>query len=209
VIRRFTLLSTLGVCGLLAQTAAQSNSGRRIYTSNCASCHLPDLSGQNEAPPLSGSNFINVWGSRSTTELLNYIRTSMPPGNAGSLPQETCADLVAFILEANGATPGSRLLSPRADIRIGTVAKGQMPAALRELLNKSDRDEAGLTQIQVRPKGLSVRGEVKNYVPVTDEMLLHPDPGDWLMIRRNYEAWSYSPLNQIRAGQMVLLSAIC
>jgi alcohol dehydrogenase (cytochrome c) len=38
---------------------------------------------------------------------------------------------------------------------------------------------------------------VKNYVPVTDEMLVHPDPNDWLMIRRNYQASSYSPLAQI------------
>jgi alcohol dehydrogenase (cytochrome c) len=28
-------------------------------------------------------------------------------------------------------------------------------------------------------------------------MLRNPDPGDWLMVRRNYQAWSYSPLNQI------------
>src|SRR5207248_6769236 len=128
------------VYGLNAHTAAQSNSGRRIYTSTCSGCHLPDLSGRNEAPPLAGSNFINAWGSRTTTELLNYIRTSMPPGNARSLSQETCADIVAFILEANGSTPDSRLLSLGSDIRIGTVAKGQMPAALRESLNKSDRD---------------------------------------------------------------------
>ena len=47
-----------------------------------------------------------------------------------------------------------------------------------------------------RPTGLLVTGEVKNYVPVTDEMLRNPDPGDWLMIRRNYQAWSYSPLTR-------------
>ena len=28
-------------------------------------------------------------------------------------------------------------------------------------------------------------------------MLRHPDPADWLMIRRNYQAWSNSPLSQI------------
>ena len=28
-------------------------------------------------------------------------------------------------------------------------------------------------------------------------MLRDPDPGDWLMIRRNYQAWSYSPLTQV------------
>ena len=36
---------------------------------------------------------------------------------------------------------------------------------------------------------------MKNYVPVTDEMLRNPDPGDWLMVRRNYQGWSYSPLD--------------
>ncbi len=33
-------------------------------------------------------------------------------------------------------------------------------------------------------------------------MLRNPDPGDWLMIRRNYQAWSYSPLNQITANNV-------
>ncbi len=34
-------------------------------------------------------------------------------------------------------------------------------------------------------------------MPVTDAMLRNPDPGDWLMARRNYQAWSYSPLAEI------------
>ena len=48
-----------------------------------------------------------------------------------------------------------------------------------------------------KPLGLTVSGEVQNYVPVTDAMLKNPDPGDWLMIRRDYHASDYSPLNQI------------
>ena len=28
-------------------------------------------------------------------------------------------------------------------------------------------------------------------------MLAHPSDGDWLMYRRNYQGWSYSPLKQI------------
>ena len=40
-------------------------------------------------------------------------------------------------------------------------------------------------------------GEVKNYVPVTDAMLRNPDPADWLMLRHDYKATYYSPLNQI------------
>ena len=45
--------------------------------------------------------------------------------------------------------------------------------------------------------GVTVAGTVKNYVPVTDEMLRNQDPGDWLMARRNYQGWSHSPLTQI------------
>jgi alcohol dehydrogenase (cytochrome c) len=47
------------------------------------------------------------------------------------------------------------------------------------------------------PLGLTVTGEVQNYVPVTDAMLKKPDPGDWLMIRRDYFASDYSPLTQV------------
>jgi alcohol dehydrogenase (cytochrome c) len=37
----------------------------------------------------------------------------------------------------------------------------------------------------------------RNMRPVTDEMLLHPDPSDWLMWRRTYDAFGFSPLDQI------------
>lgn len=33
--------------------------------------------------------------------------------------------------------------------------------------------------------------------PVTDEMLSNPPDGDWLMWRRTYDGWGYSPLDQI------------
>ncbi len=39
--------------------------------------------------------------------------------------------------------------------------------------------------------------QVKNFVPVTQEMLLHPAPGDWLMYSRTYDAQRYSPLKEI------------
>jgi alcohol dehydrogenase (cytochrome c) len=38
---------------------------------------------------------------------------------------------------------------------------------------------------------------VKNYAPVTDEMLLKPDPADWLIVRGNYQGWNHSALAQI------------
>ena len=36
-----------------------------------------------------------------------------------------------------------------------------------------------------------------SFVLVTDKMLANPDPGDWLMWRRTWNSWGYSPLAQI------------
>ena len=38
---------------------------------------------------------------------------------------------------------------------------------------------------------------LQNYAPVTSGRLLHPADADWLMGRRTYDGWGYSPLSQI------------
>jgi len=38
---------------------------------------------------------------------------------------------------------------------------------------------------------------LKTYSAVTADRLLKPSDGDWLMIRRSYDGWGYSPLDQI------------
>lgn len=48
---------------------------------------------------------------------------------------------------------------------------------------------------------------VDGVTPVTDEMLLNPPDGDWLMWRRTYNGWGYSPLDEINkdnVGQLQL-----
>jgi alcohol dehydrogenase (cytochrome c) len=57
--------------------------------------------------------------------------------------------------------------------------------------------QAAAARRPVQAKGVTVSGEVKDYVPVTDAMLLNPNPNDWLMIRHDYQASNYSTLNQI------------
>src|ERR1700733_685210 len=88
-------------------TAAQIPAGHAAFVENCASCHNKTLQGGGEAPPLVGSAFINSWGKRGADELYGVIKASMPMGNAGSLSTETYQQIVAFILAANGATPGA------------------------------------------------------------------------------------------------------
>src|SRR5690606_37242336 len=43
--------------------------------------------------------------------------------------------------------------------------------------------------------------EVRRF-PVTDEMLRNPDPSDWLMYSRTYDAQRFSPLDQIDTGNV-------
>jgi alcohol dehydrogenase (cytochrome c) len=41
-----------------------------------------------------------------------------------------------------------------------------------------------------------------SYSLVTDQRLVKPEPENWLQIRGNYQGWSYSPLDQIRTGNV-------
>jgi alcohol dehydrogenase (cytochrome c) len=43
---------------------------------------------------------------------------------------------------------------------------------------------------------------LRNYKPVTADHLLHPGDGDWLMVRRTYDGWGYSPLGEITAANV-------
>src|SRR5438477_1952507 len=77
-------------------------------------------------------------------------------------------------------------------ILLSVLMAAQAPAGQR-----GGRGQRGAQEGPPPVTGLTVTGEVQNYVPVTDAMLRKPDPGDWLMIRRDYFASDYSPLNQI------------
>ena len=46
------------------------------------------------------------------------------------------------------------------------------------------------------------------YTPVTDERLQSPDDGDWLMYRRTYDSWGYSPLDQISTENVADLEPV-
>lgn len=43
---------------------------------------------------------------------------------------------------------------------------------------------------------------MKNFRPVTDQMLLQPDAADWLMWRRTYDGFGFSPLDQINKANV-------
>ena len=46
---------------------------------------------------------------------------------------------------------------------------------------------------------------LQTYKPVTAERLKNPDAGDWLMVRRTWDGWGYSPLDQITPANVARL----
>ena len=78
--------ATLGLALLSGQqppppvyNASQAATGTSVYAASCASCHMADLAGRNEAPQLAGNNFMNTWRNRSTKDLFEFIQSTMPP----------------------------------------------------------------------------------------------------------------------------------
>jgi alcohol dehydrogenase (cytochrome c) len=185
-------------------TADQANAGRAAFQTNCAGCHGADLMGY---PPLAGPAFIGSWNTRNTRDLFGLIQTTMPTDRPGALPADTYVNIIAFILQSNGRTPGTTPLTATTSVVIGGAAPAAAPAqaAAAQAPAPAGRGAGaaggaaggGRGQPQAPVTGLTVTGDVKSFTPVTDEHLRNPPPGDWLTIRRDHFASNYSPLTQI------------
>jgi alcohol dehydrogenase (cytochrome c) len=56
--------------------------------------------------PLAGEYFKTKWSRRSVRAFYDRARTTMPPSQPGSLPADTYANIVAYILQVNGFKTG-------------------------------------------------------------------------------------------------------
>ena len=178
--------------------AGQAESGRAIYERECAACHQANLQGSFEAPQLAGESFLQFWADLSPGDLFVRIRSSMPPERAGALTDEAYLNVVAYLLQANGAPAGRTALTEATTGTIGTAATRTSSAVAQAGGGAAATSPAAtLAPAAATAGGVTQAGTVEAYRPVTDEMLRNPDDGDWLMIRRNYEAWSHSPLSEI------------
>src|SRR6266850_2107556 len=192
-------------------TAAQAQAGQTAYRQNCAGCHLADFRGSGDAPAVAGPDFTAKWGPRAVNELFTYLVQAMPPANPGSLGEAGTLEVTAYLLQVNGAPVGRQPLTATVSTPINALLTGQ-PRAQSPASTAAGRagGRSGMPPVlgagtaagpgrggAAANRGVTVRGEVRNYVPVTSDMLKSPPRGDWLMFRGNYHGQSYSPLNQI------------
>jgi cytochrome c553 len=103
-------------------TTEQAKNGERAYQARCASCHGSDLhSTDPEAPDLTEEIFKFGWKEKSLAEIFEQIRSTMPQNNPRSLDDQTYIDILAYILQSNGAPAGNQKLEPN-------------PAVLRQIV---------------------------------------------------------------------------
>ena len=92
-------------------TEEQVMRGEAVFNDRCAPCHGEDLMGTGFAPALTEEMFTGYWVDRNVGELFVQIKETMPQDSPGSLSDDVYADLVAFLLSANGHPVGQQPLS--------------------------------------------------------------------------------------------------
>ena len=129
-------------------TTEQATAGQRELADNkfgtCSDCHAKSLAGRSgdkgetpelsslpdnlqttirnnggRVPQLAGPKFLARWGTRSTKDFSWEIMSRF----SGDLSEEMQLNIMAYILQLNGALPGTQPLTRSTDIQIGTLVK--------------------------------------------------------------------------------------
>ncbi|MGH6827407.1 MAG: c-type cytochrome, partial [Rhizomicrobium sp.] len=90
---------------------AQAARGLEQYLQHCSVCHAASLEGNYASPPLVG-RFMPDWAGSPLSDLYDYISSTMPLDRPGSLSAAAYADIVAYLLKANGFPSGPSELQP-------------------------------------------------------------------------------------------------
>jgi mono/diheme cytochrome c family protein len=91
-------------------TSDQAKRGQAIYVDACAKCHIEDLSGGKDSPPLVGDDFLGGWRGKTVGDLFDEVRMTMPFDNPGKLTAEQYSDVIAYIFSANKFPAGDKEL---------------------------------------------------------------------------------------------------
>ena len=199
--------------GSASYTAAQAQLGEEVYRGACARCHRADLSGDGDAPPLTGPGFRSARGSRPAAVLAGFIRTTMPPGRPGALTEDEYLAITAYLMRQNGVQPGTSevrfdsdggLLGAVALITDDIPPRPGRPSSIPSPWGLNEPPEFG--DVSETATGITrTYTAIENFTPVTDAELQNPPAEEWLNPRRTLNSWGYSPLDQLNTENTHLL----
>lgn len=96
-------------------TVEQSRRGEAVFSSTCARCHKPEMTGGPIVPPLVGAPFLDHWSRKTAGDLYAWVRRYMPIGDAAAgMSRQDYADVLAYIFSRNGFPAGPEELAPDA-----------------------------------------------------------------------------------------------
>ena len=175
----------------LSFTEEQAETGRAAYAERCASCHGDNLDDGEVAPPLKGVDFRERWRAESPETLFLLTSDTMPQDQPGALDDATYAALVAYIYQENGTTPRGEVLPDDPDV-LAAISPPRW----------SRGGGGGLAPGAALPPYPMARNPLTSLSPVTDAMLENVAPQDWLLWRRTYDAYGFSPLDAINRSNV-------
>ena len=159
---------------------AQVQEGKQVYDLNCASCHGVNLEGAAVIPGLSDATFASKW-SEAPLEQFAHDLQRMPPGNQDAISEENYRQLVAYILSNNGVAS----TTDDETIDLDLQADFYLPQLIENSRVGNFVIAEGAAQI------------LNNYTTVTQDMLLNPPEGDWLLWQGSYDNQGFSTLDKI------------
>jgi hypothetical protein len=130
-------------------TSVQAMAGRVAYEKSCGRCHTLTLMGRqgdpderptisslsdadrkfiadfnNRVPPLAGKAFLQRWGSKTAAQLVaRFQEAKFSFKEAGITDDEDIVRITAYVLEVNGAKPGSQVLTRSTAVIIDSVVE--------------------------------------------------------------------------------------
>src|SRR5580698_3685977 len=116
-VRKFCLiaLSAIGIAN--AQNvwtgvygADQAKRGLETYKQQCSMCHGDTMSGGGGVPAVAGPEFLYGWNGKTAAELLDYLKSMMPPADPGSLSDQKYVDIMAAMFQTDGFPAGKNEL---------------------------------------------------------------------------------------------------
>lgn len=125
-------------------TAAQAAAGKLEYQNDCHNCHTDKLTGRigdpgelpalssldagaqkmiqgygGNVPALAGPRFMTRWGAKTTQALSARIM------EAAGLDEQRYLNITAYVLEFNGARPGTQSLTKETAVEVQSVVNAQ------------------------------------------------------------------------------------
>ena len=112
-----------------AYTTEQANRGEALFQQNCSRCHGHQLEGVAEAPALAGGDFLSKWNGLSVGDLFERMKNTMPQDDPGKLSGQQYADVLGFVLKANGLPAGQTEVGTQAEMLKGIQIDQRPPKA--------------------------------------------------------------------------------